>query len=254
MSERTWMPFYVGDYLKDTMHLSTEEHGAYMLLIIHYWIKGGLPAEDKRLASIARLPLEQWLEIRESIAEFFDKGWTHGRIDEEIQKAQEAYEKRANAGRKGGKNKAKQKQCLSNAPSAEEAKRKQSQPQSQPDSAAVDAREEKKFLDDLQNRLMEAGGSALDQVNGNQWQELRRPLAWLKAGCDFDLDVEPTIRRISARAGPGSISSWNYFEKAVMQAKADRTRPVPEMQPRASPRRNGGIDMGKVLAGISSDG
>jgi uncharacterized protein YdaU (DUF1376 family) len=36
----TWIPMYWGDYLRDTMRLSATEHGAYMLLIAHYWTKG----------------------------------------------------------------------------------------------------------------------------------------------------------------------------------------------------------------------
>lgn len=112
---RPWMPLYVADYLADTGHLSGAEHGAYLLLIMHYWQKGGLPDDDKRLASIARAMPEQWASMRATISEFFDEGWRHARIDAELKEAQEKYEKRAAAGREGGKAKANGKQSSSNA-------------------------------------------------------------------------------------------------------------------------------------------
>ncbi|ANY85145.1 hypothetical protein BB934_43905 (plasmid) [Microvirga ossetica] len=97
-----WMPFYPGDYLADTVHLSTLEHGAYLMLILHYWRNEGLPDDDTKLARIVRLPLEQWLEIRPTLADFFAPGWRHKRIDTELQVTQEKYQRRAAAGRQGG--------------------------------------------------------------------------------------------------------------------------------------------------------
>jgi uncharacterized protein YdaU (DUF1376 family) len=34
------LPFYCGDYLRDTVGLTNAQHGAYLLSIIKYWNKG----------------------------------------------------------------------------------------------------------------------------------------------------------------------------------------------------------------------
>lgn len=81
---RPWMPLYVADYLADTRRLTTLEHGAYLLLIMEYWRHGSLPDDDARLARIVGMDPIDWMEIRDNIAVFFDDGWRHKRVDEEL--------------------------------------------------------------------------------------------------------------------------------------------------------------------------
>lgn len=100
--KRAWMPLYIGDYLGDTGHLTTTQHGAYLLLMMHYWRKDEIPDDDKQLAKITKLPLKVWTEYRETLQAFFYDGWRHKRIDEEIAKMMKTSGARAAAGYKGG--------------------------------------------------------------------------------------------------------------------------------------------------------
>ena len=99
---RPWMPLYVGDYLGDTGHLTTAQHGAYLLLMMHYWRKGELPDDDRQLSKITKLPLRTWCEYRPTLQDFFHSGWRHKRIDAELARMVRVSEKRAIAGQKGG--------------------------------------------------------------------------------------------------------------------------------------------------------
>lgn len=104
MTERpdTWMPMYWADYFADTGELSVIEHGAYLLLIGHYWRKGAPPDDDERLARIARCTPAEWRRVRPAVVDFFtvsDGAWTHGRIEREWKRAANITAKRAAAGR-----------------------------------------------------------------------------------------------------------------------------------------------------------
>jgi len=99
---RAWMPLYVGDYLRDTRDLNTLQHGAYLLLIMHYWQHDALPSDDARLAAITGLAVAQWRRIREPLQAKFSDGWRHKRIEAEIAKTDRAVMQRRAAGRNGG--------------------------------------------------------------------------------------------------------------------------------------------------------
>ena len=74
-----YLPFYVGDYLRDTSDLSTEEHGAYLLLLFHAWPTGGrITSDQRRLARIAKVvDLDRWREIWDRIGEFWKREGDH---------------------------------------------------------------------------------------------------------------------------------------------------------------------------------
>lgn len=106
MSERPFMQLYVSDFIGDTLQLSTEQIGAYMLLLMAMWNAGGrLPDDDARLARVARLSLKKWRAISADLMTFFEreKGEIgHKRLTRELRKASVKSEARAAAGARGG--------------------------------------------------------------------------------------------------------------------------------------------------------
>ncbi|ESY99997.1 hypothetical protein X738_12385 [Mesorhizobium sp. LNHC209A00] len=106
MSERPFMQLYVSDFVGDTLQLSTEQIGAYMLLLMAMWNAGGsLPEDDARLARVARLPLKRWRAISAELLAFFEREGDeigHKRLTKELCKARLKCEARAAAGARGG--------------------------------------------------------------------------------------------------------------------------------------------------------
>lgn len=116
-----WYPRYPGDYSKDTAHLSMLEHGAYILLLDHYYSTGpidtkqcnsnaSLMPDHSRIYRIAGAHTKEETQAVDNVIMYFfylkDGFYHQKRADEIIQKQKESYEKRSNAGSKGGKAKA----------------------------------------------------------------------------------------------------------------------------------------------------
>lgn len=83
-------------------------------------------------------------------------------------------------------------------------------------------------------QLIEAGGQALanPRATPGLWG-LWEVIAWVAAGYDFDLDILPVIRSVSARHGlePGAVRSWRYYTAAIRTAHYRRRGIEPERPP-----------------------
>jgi uncharacterized protein YdaU (DUF1376 family) len=157
MSATPWMPLYIGDYRADTTHLSAAQHGAYLLLIMHYWQQGGLPDDDEQLARIACMTIQEWRKHRPVIRAFFGEGWRHKRIDHEIAAAKDRYDRRAKAGKKGNSARWSHRNAI--------ALGSQPQPQSQhrnPSQGEVEPASQGMALPPGGPRLVVVGGQALE--------------------------------------------------------------------------------------------
>ena len=103
-----YYPKNIGDYRRDTMHLSLLEHGVYMTLIDHYilneepfsdniedilWLVGARTEEEKNAVSLI---LNKFFKKK-------DDGYYHKRCDEEIQRYKKNAEVARENGKKGGR-------------------------------------------------------------------------------------------------------------------------------------------------------
>jgi len=103
-----WYAHYPGDYGRDTAHLSLAQHGAYRLLLDHYYSTGTpLPSDAKAAQRICRAFEQSEIEaVAYVLAHFFDlraDGYHNSRADLELARQAEIRERLSNSGRRGAK-------------------------------------------------------------------------------------------------------------------------------------------------------
>lgn len=87
MADFPALPLFTDAYLADTRHLSTEEHGAYLLLLFEAWRRPEccLPDNDALLARLAGLSAERWAQIKTTVMALWErdgrkKTWSQKRL------------------------------------------------------------------------------------------------------------------------------------------------------------------------------
>jgi uncharacterized protein YdaU (DUF1376 family) len=108
MSQAPVMPVFTDALLGDTLHLSTEEFGAYCLLLLATWRNNGrpLPDDDRSLQNICRVSPVRWRNLRPRLISFFSTGdgfWHQKRLEQEWDRVQERLEILRANGAAGGR-------------------------------------------------------------------------------------------------------------------------------------------------------
>lgn len=81
---KQWFPFDVGLYLKNTGRLTTQQHGAYLLLMLSYWEEGAIPDNAATLQHICRCNADAMHDVLHVLEKHFllvDGEWVHETMD-----------------------------------------------------------------------------------------------------------------------------------------------------------------------------
>ena len=101
-----WYAHYLGDYGRDTAHLSLVQHGAYRLLLDHYYSTANpLPSDVTILQRICRaFDQSEKDAVLFVLTEFFElrsDGYHNARANAELARRAENHERLSNCGRRG---------------------------------------------------------------------------------------------------------------------------------------------------------
>lgn len=220
MAEFPALPLFTDAYLADTRHLTTVQHGAYLLMLMTAWRSGGccLLNDDGYLARITGLDKRTWLANKVALLSFWhlndEQKWCQGRLKDERNFAEQVRIKNVAAGKASAL-----KRLNRDATSVEPKVNQKPTPLPSPSpqvtatSVAVSATP-KDELQVLETKLREAAG----------WQQephpnlcVVGPIAGLIAtGASLDLDVLPVVR--SRAPSVTSKTGWRYFIAPIQDA------------------------------------
>jgi uncharacterized protein YdaU (DUF1376 family) len=244
MSQAPSMPIFTDALLGDTTHLSMEEFGAYCMILFVTWRNNGaaLPDDDVRFARMCRVTVGRWRsKIRPALEAFFDLSggtWRQKRLEKEWEFVQERAANSRRNGSKGGRPKPQKTNDTANPAGSsqdtpEETPEQPTHTHTQSpngDSSAVGADKR-----DIIAAFDQARIDAFGAMQARPWpNSLDAAVAerWLAAGADLDLCRAVFVAGMQrkARSRDRPPDSLKFFDAAIAQALAERSRPMPTVQ------------------------
>lgn len=228
MSQYPSLPLFTDAYIADTAHLTNEEHGAYLRLLMFAWRSPdcALPDDDVKLARMLGLTAKKWASLKVAVMAFWilrDGRWVQSRLSRERQFVEEKIEKRRDAGRLGGRPKSLKDQESHKANgSAGESKPKAPTP-----TPILPTEERGRVPANMQARML------AELPPGVDWpirisMKLQPIFECLGAGADFEKHVLPVIHEEAknAHAAGRKLFSWENVVPQIMAAVERDKRPA----------------------------
>jgi len=228
------LPIFTDAYLADTRHLTAEEHGAYLLLLMCAWRTRGcaLKDDDRFLARTVGVTLPRWRRIRPVLKDFFtvEGGlWRQKKLTEVYKGVETRVARNRANGAKGGRAKAaraKPENAASDRQPAAKANKLPTKTRIQTPKQKAEEAQDAAIAVDIPADIPVAevaAAAGLDSL-ALDGSEL---VKWLSAGADLGQDILPTIERLCkrkmARSGsaPGSLA---YYGAAILEARDKRLK------------------------------
>jgi uncharacterized protein YdaU (DUF1376 family) len=220
----TWMPLLVDKYLGDTTHLTTQQHGAYLLLLMSAWKKDGrLPSSDEQMRNITRLDSKAWAGSRAVLLEFFaleDGSYVQKRLSSELVRAKANSDQRSRAGKASAEKREAQRKANETATDVERDAPRNSIPIPTPSSEA-NASDGKPADDSPKAELWRAAVSVLE-AGGCPKAQCRTFMGKLVGDYTF-----PVVQQAVAAAVTHQPADAREYLKATCQRlKGERVDPI----------------------------
>lgn len=256
-----YIPLFIDDFDAATAHLSVAEEGTYMRLMKLAWRSASCSIVDDIdfIARKTRAPKAMILTILNEFFTLRNGVWTQKRLKKEFDEVRKKISARKKAGKMGGlaKSQKNQDKMSSNATSLLKHPEPEPEPEPKLESTTIvggDSVPAKviPIRPDLTTPSLPpewpgpAAHRVLVELVNSPWLDmsksggLQSPAEigrWVSQGCDWSLDVVPTVSAIAGSA-KRQIGSWSYFSAAVFKARDTRLLAGPPIPQPAKPRRS----------------
>ncbi|MEV5031617.1 DUF1376 domain-containing protein [Sphingobium sp. LMC3-1-1.1] len=256
------LPLFGDAYMADTRHLTLEEHGAYLMLLLIAWRSPdcSLPDDDARLARMLGITPKKWAKLKPSVMAFWKltaTGWQQERLTKEFRFVAKKSEQNRQSANSRWNDKSLKNNEVDDANAHADA-----MPDGCPSTSTSTSHEEEEeeeragakpdSVEEVARLIGNAGGINHNPANdsGRYADNLAHVREWMKLGATVEEMTECARRVCASNSEP--IRTFRYLDPAIRQTVARRENPHGTRQSpvRSSTRSSAS---GRLLAAIAAE-